>query len=98
MADALAQLQLAGAGGVLTLMTVEELALCGPLSLGQLVQARGMSWFHLPIADDEAPDAPFIHGQVKSMKVLMEIVSKCKQQHNSDQVVMNGGYMSLNSE
>lgn len=40
MADALAQLQLAGAGGVLTLMTVEELALCGPLSLGQLVQAR----------------------------------------------------------
>jgi hypothetical protein len=41
MADALAQLQLAGAGGVLTLMTVEELALCGPLSLGQLVQARG---------------------------------------------------------
>jgi hypothetical protein len=59
MADALAQLQLAGAGGVLTLMTVEELALCGPLSLGQLVQARGMSWFHLPIADDEAPDAAF---------------------------------------
>ena len=32
MAHALAQLQLAGAGGVLTLMTVEELALCGPLS------------------------------------------------------------------
>ena len=59
MAHALAQLQLAGAGGVLTLMTVEELALCGPLSLGQLVQARGMSWFHLPIADDEAPDAAF---------------------------------------
>ena len=29
------------------------------LSLGQLVQARGMSWFHLPIADDEAPDAAF---------------------------------------
>ncbi|MFQ2543267.1 tyrosine-protein phosphatase [Aeromonas caviae] len=59
MADALAQLQLAGAGGVLTLMTEEEMTLCGSLSLGQLVQARGMSWFHLPIADDEAPDAAF---------------------------------------
>ena len=32
MVHALAQLQLAGAGGVLTLMTVEEPGLCGPLS------------------------------------------------------------------
>ena len=41
-------------------MTEEELADLGAgPSLGQLVQARGMSWFHLPIADDEAPDAAF---------------------------------------
>ena len=39
-----------------------------------------------------------IPGQVKSMKVLMGTVSRCRQQRNSDQVVMNGGYMSLNSE
>ena len=56
---ALAQLQLAGAGGVLTLMTKDELAARGAGSLGSLVKARGMAWFHLPIADDEAPDEAF---------------------------------------
>lgn len=55
------QLQLAGAHGVISLMTEAELASVGLERLGPQLDARGMSWFHLPIEDDEAPEIGRAH-------------------------------------
>ena len=73
---ALAQLQLAGAGGVLTLMTNDELVARGAGSLGSLVRARGMAWFHLPIADDEAPDEAFEQAWPPVLPQLLSLLSE----------------------
>ncbi|MNH19019.1 hypothetical protein D3C79_787410 [compost metagenome] len=74
MPQALAQLQLAGARAVITLMTPDELAALDLATLGQLVDARGMSWFHLPIADDEAPDAAFEQAWLQALPQLTELL------------------------
>ncbi|QXB55606.1 tyrosine-protein phosphatase [Aeromonas sp. FDAARGOS 1415] len=71
---ALAQLQLAGAGGVLTLMTQEELTAQGLTDLGPQVDARGMAWFHLPIADDQAPDVAFEQAWPRVLPELLALL------------------------
>ena len=48
-----------GAAAVVTLVEDHELELLGVRALGAQVQARGMAWHHLPIADVSAPDARF---------------------------------------
>ena len=69
---ALAQLQLAGAGGVLTLMTKDALAARGAGSLGSLVRARGMAWFHLPVADEQVPLEDFGQGWKACKQSILE--------------------------
>ncbi len=59
---ALDQLRFAGAHGVVTLMTTTELAELDLAHLGRQVEQEGMRWFHLPIEDDQAPDAAFEHA------------------------------------
>ncbi|ATU96416.1 protein tyrosine phosphatase [Aeromonas salmonicida] len=59
---ALGQLRFAGAHGVVTLMTATELAELDLAHLGRQVEQEGMRWFHLPIEDDQAPDADFEHA------------------------------------
>ncbi|MCM8614175.1 dual specificity protein phosphatase family protein [Accumulibacter sp.] len=58
-ADAVEQLQAAGAAAVLTLMPSDEMASNGVSTLGDLCAKRGLRWFHLPIEDDHAPTADF---------------------------------------
>jgi ADP-ribosyl-[dinitrogen reductase] hydrolase len=48
-----------GAAAIVTLVEPEELILLRVASLGQEVRRRGMSWFHLPIADGSTPAAEF---------------------------------------
>ncbi|PJG58258.1 cyclin-dependent kinase inhibitor 3 family protein [Aeromonas cavernicola] len=59
LSQALEQLRLAGAHGVITLMTTTELEKFELTQLGQQVTQAGMRWFQLPISDDRAPDAEF---------------------------------------
>ena len=71
---ALDQLRLAGAHGVLTLMTSAELLRLDLTQLGQRVEASGMSWFHLPIEDDEAPDATFEQAWQQALPQLIALL------------------------
>lgn len=77
--QALDQLQLAGAHGVVTLMTGDELATLSQATLGQQVEARGMAWFHLPIADDEAPDPEFERAWRQALPRLIALLRDGKQ-------------------
>ncbi|MGY3902491.1 phosphatase domain-containing putative toxin [Aeromonas lusitana] len=77
--QALDQLQLAGARGVVTLMTSDELAALSLAELGQQIEARGMAWFHLPIADDEAPDAAFELAWQQALSSLIALLRDGKQ-------------------
>jgi hypothetical protein len=48
-----------GASAVVTLIEGHELELLRVSNLGKEVRRRGMSWFHLPIADVSVPDSDF---------------------------------------
>lgn len=54
------EIKAAGAEAILTLMTQVELDKNDLGDLGKSVKAKGMSWFHLPIKDDEVPEMPFL--------------------------------------
>lgn len=60
LATSLTQIKKAGAQAILTFMTQAELDKNDLSDLGESIKAKGMSWFHLPIVDDEAPEAPFL--------------------------------------
>lgn len=60
LTTSLAEMKAIGVEAVLTLMTPLELEKNALSNIGTSVKAKGMSWFHLPIADDEAPDAVFL--------------------------------------
>lgn len=79
MPQALSQLQLAGAHALITLMTGDELAARDLAQLGQQVEARGMGWFHLPILDDEAPDADFELAWQQALPSLIALLRDGKQ-------------------
>lgn len=46
----------AGASAVVSLISEDELEELGVAAMGAAVRARGMDWFHLPIADFDTPD------------------------------------------
>ena len=58
----LKQIKQAGAEAVLTFMTQSELEKNHLSAIGEVVKAQGMSWFHLPIVDDLAPETPFLEA------------------------------------
>ncbi len=60
LATSLNNIKEAGAEAILTFMTQQELDKNGLSDIGESIKANGMSWFHLPIVDDEAPKAPFL--------------------------------------
>lgn len=60
LSSSLDQLKAAGAEAVLTFMTQAELDKNNLSTIGESITQKGMSWFHLPIVDDEAPEAPFL--------------------------------------
>lgn len=57
--DALATLRQAGVSALITLMPLAELAAYHADGLDELCALQGITWFHCPIADDQAPDAAF---------------------------------------
>ena len=59
LATSLNEIKEAGAEAILTFMTQAELDKNGLSDIGESIKDKGMSWFHLPIIDDEAPEAPF---------------------------------------
>jgi len=61
LTTSLAEMKAIGVEAVLTLMTPLELEKNALSNIGTSVKAKGMSWFHLPIADDEAPDTFFLN-------------------------------------
>jgi len=60
--DALNEIKSIGAEAVLTLMTQTELEKNDLSAIGESVKAKGMSWFHLPIVDDSAPNSDFLNA------------------------------------
>lgn len=58
--ETLAQLKKQKVDAVLTLMTSSELAKFSLSDLGISVKSLGISWFHLPIVDDHAPESEFL--------------------------------------
>lgn len=58
--SALQQLKGYGAKAVITLMTEDELKGLSLSQIGNTVKSLGMSWFHLPIEDDQTPNFNFI--------------------------------------
>jgi protein-tyrosine phosphatase len=57
--DALQALKQAGAHAVLTLMPHAELALNAAGNLPALCTTQGLDWLHLPVADEQVPQAGF---------------------------------------
>lgn len=72
------QLRFAGAHGVVTLMTAAELARLELEQLGQQVEREGMRWFHLPIEDDQAPDATFDLIWQQALPAMRELLGDGK--------------------
>ncbi|MCP4321522.1 MAG: protein phosphatase [Psychromonas sp.] len=60
LTTSLNEIKEAGAEAILTFMTQQELDKNGLSDIGESIKAKGLSWFHLPIVDDEAPEAPFL--------------------------------------
>ncbi|MFT6985165.1 MAG: protein-tyrosine phosphatase [Psychromonas sp.] len=58
----LTQLKQAGAEALLTLMTQDELDKNQLSTIGESVQAVGMTWYHLPIIDDHMPEHAFMEA------------------------------------
>ena len=75
---ALDQLRFAGAHGVVTLMTATELAELDLAHLGRQVEQEGMRWFHLPIEDDQAPDAAFEQAWQQALPQLTGLLREGK--------------------
>lgn len=71
---ALDQLRLAGARAVITLMTDAELARLELAHLGETVEREGLRWFHLPIEDDQAPDATFELAWQQTLPQLLALL------------------------
>ena len=55
----LAEIQASGASALVTLVEGEELTFLGVPSLGELAEAAGLTWYHLPIVDFGVPDSTF---------------------------------------
>lgn len=60
LSQSLDEIKAAGAHAVLTFMTQLELDKNELSDIGDSIKAKGMSWFHLPIIDDEVPGEDFL--------------------------------------
>jgi len=59
LTTSLASLKSAGATAVLSLLPDEEIEALGVTALGEQVAQQNMTWYQLPIEDDQAPEQPF---------------------------------------
>ncbi len=75
---ALAQIKESGAHVVLTFMTQEELDKNELSDIGKSVMETGMSWFHLPIIDDHAPETPFLEAWISAGPAVHDLIEQGK--------------------
>src|SRR3990167_11001896 len=71
--SALSTLQQAGADAVLTLMPSAELELNAASELPALCAAQGLAWLHLPVADEQVPQAYFDAAWPAAMAQIAEL-------------------------
>ena len=72
------EIKATGTEAILTLMTQAELDKNHLSELGQSIKAKGMSWFHLPIEDDAAPEAPFLDAWVSAGPAIHRLIEQGK--------------------
>ncbi|KEQ11807.1 hypothetical protein GZ77_21990 [Endozoicomonas montiporae] len=75
LADSLTTLREWGARAILTLMPIEDLHESDVADLPVEVEKAGMLWFHLPIVDDEGPQAPFFSAWEKVGKDVHQLLN-----------------------
>ena len=78
LATSLNEIKEAGAEAILTFMTQAELDKNGLSDIGESIKAKGMSWFHLPIIDDEAPEAPFLSAWKTAGPAVHRLIAQGK--------------------
>ncbi|WP_019616813.1 dual specificity protein phosphatase family protein [Psychromonas ossibalaenae] len=78
LTSSLAQIKESGAHAVLTFMTQEELDKNELSDIGRSVKEAGMSWFHLPIIDDHAPEPPFLEAWISAGPVVHDLLKQGK--------------------
>ena len=71
----------AGASAVVTLVSDGELEELGVTAMGAAVRARGMDWFHLPIADFDTPDAGWERGWAEAGPLLRRRIRQGRSVH-----------------
>ena len=52
----ISQLKSSGVTAIVTAINNEEMQKKGVSNLGEVIQQQGLSWYHLGIEDDKAPD------------------------------------------
>ena len=74
VADALKSFKEAGAQAVITMMTMDELIENQADAIPSLCAELGMDWYHLPVEDGCAPDAPFAQAFALQKAILLDLI------------------------
>lgn len=74
LSQSVADLKAAGAKAIITLMYDEELVKNGAQQLVIECEQAGLSWFQLPILDDDAPNEAFSLAFNKHLKDILAII------------------------
>ena len=74
LSQSVADLKAAGAKAIITLMYDEELVKNGAQQLTIECEQAGLSWFQLPILDDDAPNEAFSLAFNKHLKDILAII------------------------
>lgn len=68
-----------GAAAVVSVIETHELATLGVARLGEEVRARGMQWFHLPVADYHVPADDFVKAWERARPTLLRLIADGKK-------------------
>lgn len=74
LSQSVADLKAAGAKAIITLMYDEELIKNGAQQLAIECEQAGLSWFQLPIVDDDAPNEAFSLAFNKHLNEILAII------------------------
>lgn len=72
--QSVADLKAGGADALVTMMPEADLKRFGVADIPQACELQGMAWFHLPVEDDEAPEAPFFEAFERYAKTLDDLL------------------------
>jgi protein-tyrosine phosphatase len=72
--DTMTQLKTAGASSVISMLSNQELEFLNVPDLGETCERIGLSWYQLPIEDDEGPEQPFERSYAKHKTALLAAI------------------------